>query len=458
VGKFSVFLALMLGASSLAMHDARAATFTNLYVFSQDAFDSNSQLTNGDGFSPDGFVVSGDTIYGTTFSGGIYGYGTVFRVNTDGTDFTNLFNFNRGAYDSVSQTYPTNTGDSPNPGLVLISNTLYGTTFYGGDVLAGSIFKINTDGSGFANIYSFHFSDGQTPQHGLTLNSNLLYGTTVLGATNGFGNIFTVNPGDDSVSIIYQFTNEVEAYGGLVMSGNSIYGFGRWGLTTDGLVYRLGPGGYAVLYTFSGTDGAQPESTPVLSGNTLFGVTVAGGVHGNGNVFRIDTDGLNYTNLYSFTPNGAANTDGTDPYDHTGLVLSGNKLYGTASASGSGGQGTVFQLNTDGSGFAVLHSFSYADGAHPDPIVLSDGTLYGGTLYGVQGIYLGNGALFALTLQPSLNISTVTNRAVLSWNDPSFSLYTSTNIAGIFTNITSASSPYTNIMTGPQRFFRLQSN
>ncbi|HWC61371.1 MAG TPA: hypothetical protein VHC44_16885, partial [Verrucomicrobiae bacterium] len=155
---------------------------------------------------------------------------------------------------------------------------------------------------------------------------------------------------------------------------------------------------------------------------------------------------------------GGANMDGADTYDYTGLVLSGNTLYGTAAFSGSGGQGTVWQLNTDGSGFKVLHSFAYTDGGNPENLVLTGGTLYGVTYQGIHGVSVGVGGVFGITLQPTLNIAGLTNRAVLTWNDPTFSLYTATNTFGTFTNIPSAHSPYTNTFSGPQRYFRLQSN
>ena len=451
------FLTLALLSLILTVNEASGATFTNLYVFSADDFNSQFLFTNRDGVGPNGLVISGNVIYGTAASGGQNSYGTVFRMNTDGSHFTNLFNFDRGPYDSGTGTYPQNTGMFPGAGLVLVGDTLYGTTHTGGKVLAGSIFRINTDGSGFATIHEFNYVDGQGPQHGLTLHSNLLYGTTVLGGSNGWGNVFTIDLTNNNISFVYQFTNEVAPYGGLAFSGNGLYGFGRGSSGSNGWIYTLN-GGYSILYNFIGTNGSDPWGTPIISGNTLFGTTTSGGQFMSGNVFRIDLNGSNYTNLYSFTPNGAANTDGSLTYNYTGLVLSGNKLYGTASAGGSGSRGTVFQLNTDGSGFGVLHSFNYADGADPESLVLSGGKLYGGTYGGFHGFANGSGGIFAITVQPSLNINATNNSAVVTWNDPTFSLYTSTNVSTTFTNIPGAHSPYTNIITGQRRFFRLQSN
>src|SRR5262245_15297873 len=77
-----------------------------------------------------------------------------------------------------------------------------------------------------------------------------------------------------------------------------------------------------------------------------------------------------FNTLHSFT-SGAyvssgkyTNSDGANPLGT--LVLSGNTLYGTAQQGGTSGDGTVFAVNTDGAGFATLHTFIYArDGSLP---------------------------------------------------------------------------------------------
>ena len=193
-----ISLASLALAWILPVIKAPAATFTNFYIFSADAFTSgaNAQATNGDGVGPSGFVVSGNTIYGTAYNGGTFGYGTLYRVDTDGQHFTNFQSFNLGVYDAASNSYQASTGDYVNPGLLLISNTLYGTTFYGGTYDAGTVFKINTDGSGFDVIHSFNFNDGQSPSSGLTRYGNELYGTTAAGGTNGSGTLFGISLGN----------------------------------------------------------------------------------------------------------------------------------------------------------------------------------------------------------------------------------------------------------------------
>jgi uncharacterized repeat protein (TIGR03803 family) len=99
-----------------------------------------------------------------------------------------------------------------------------------------------------------------------------------------------------------------------------------------------------------------------------YGTTAAGG-SGNGTVFRLNSDGLAFTNLHNFT-----GSDGAMPL--AGLVFSGGVLNGTTSSGGNSGAGTVFKLNSDGTGFTNLFKFSQTNGANPVAGLL----LFGSTL------------------------------------------------------------------------------
>src|SRR5207253_10447881 len=97
-----------------------------------------------------------------------------------------------------------------------------------------------------------------------------------------------------------------------------------------------------------------PYADLSLSGSTLFGTAYLGCSPGNGTVFAINTDGTGFTNLYIFTPtscySGCTNTDGAHPRGH--LIVSSNILYGTTDVGGTLGQGTVFAMRTDGTVFS----------------------------------------------------------------------------------------------------------
>jgi len=120
--------------------------------------------------------------------------------------------------------------------------------------------------------------------------------------------------------------------------------------------------GFTTLYTFTALFGPHPQTNSdgacpsagsglFLSGNTLYGTAENGGSSGNGTVFAINIDGSGFANLHSFTAtagSASTNIDGANPYG--GLILSDNTLYGTAENGGSSGNGTVFSVNTDGTG------------------------------------------------------------------------------------------------------------
>jgi uncharacterized repeat protein (TIGR03803 family) len=344
-----------------------AQPFTTLHSF-----------TNGiDGAVPEaGLVLSGNTLYGTARIGGGASNGTVFAVKTDGTGFTTLYSFGYGG-----------DGSDPEAGLLLSGDTLYGTTHVG-----GGVFAVKTDGTGFTTLYSFTGgSDGAYPQGALILSGDTLYGTANSGGTSGLGTVFAVNTDGTGFTTLYSFTDGSDGKrpeAGLLLSGNTLYGT----VAYDGGVFAVKTNGtgFTTLYSFTGgSDGANPQDALILSGDTLYGTANSGGSSGYGTIFAVNTDGTAFTTLYSFT----GGSDGANPL--AGLLLSGNVLYGTASAGGDYGYGTVFAVNTDGTGFTTLYSFTNgSDGANPDAgVILSGNTLYGTTMSGGSA---GYGTLFAL--------------------------------------------------------------
>jgi len=89
-------------------------------------------------------------------------------------------------------------------------------------------------------------------------------------------------------------------------------------------------------------------------------------------------------------------------------------------------------------------------------LVLSGNTLYGTTTTG--GGFQRSGTVFALNLAIPLNVQISHKSLLLSWTNStlSYSLQAAPALDGIYTNIPGATSPYTNAMTAPQMFFRLQ--
>src|SRR5215831_10643736 len=83
-----------------------------------------------------------------------------------------------------------------------------------------------------------------------------------------------------------------------------------------------------------------------------------------------------FTTLHNFN---FADSDGINPY--AGLILSSNTLFGTTAGGGSSGWGTVFKVNTDGTGLIVLHAFGDQEKPYAG-LILSSNTLFGTTAGG----------------------------------------------------------------------------
>src|ERR1035437_672351 len=410
--------ALIAGLGLIPAGRVTAQTFTTLHSFTGTYIYG----IKSDGSQPvAGLILSGNTPYGAAgyggssgyVGGGSYGDGTVFAVHTDGTGFTNLYSFTA----TSGSLYTNSDGANPFAGLILSCNTLYGTAYRGGSPNKGTVFAVHTDGTGFTILHSFAFypSGGANPYAGLILSGNTLYGTTYLGGSgvNGTnGTVFAVN--------------------------------------TDGT-------GFTTLHSFTGgSGGANPFAGLILSGNTLYGTAKIGGSSGYGTVFAVNTDDTGFTNLHSFS----GGSDGVNPY--AGLILSGNILYGTAGYGGSSGAGTVFAVQTNGTGFTNLYSFSGgSDGANPyGGLILSGNTLYGTAYQGGSSVYYGT--VFSLSLPlPSLNIALTGNQSVLFWSASAtnYILQSTTNLSSPNWVTASDAVPviaFTVTNTSPARFFRLQ--
>ena len=298
-------------------------------------------FSGSDGFNPSGdLVLGGSTLYGTTQWGGSFytptdlGYGVIFKVNTDGSGFAVLKSLTGSAADCRGA----------GAGLVLAGSTLYGTT--GGDnwLDHGTVFTINTDGSGFAVLKRFtgSASDGAWPHADLVMADGVLYGTTLRGGSSDSGVVFKVNTDGSGYAALKDFGSSGSdgngPWGGLALAGSTLYGTTYWGGTSGlGVVFRVNTdgSGFAVLKHFTGSDGRNPTAGLVLAGSTLYGTAGSGGSSSNGVVFRVNTDGSGFAVLKNFT-----GSDGGGPY--AGLTLAGSTLYGTTVGGGSSGYGVVF--------------------------------------------------------------------------------------------------------------------
>ncbi len=178
---------------------------TNLHDFGKPPIGEFGQ--NSDGVAPKaGLIVSGNTLFGTTWSGGMLGGGTLFKLNTDGSGFEVVRAFDRMGYALNPPFAYINSGGAYPSGLLLSGDTVYCSMSAGGEWGVGTIFKSKTDGTGYHLLYVFTLTggqpftysniDGEQPND-LILSGNTLYGTTFSGGISGNGNelILKIIPG-----------------------------------------------------------------------------------------------------------------------------------------------------------------------------------------------------------------------------------------------------------------------
>jgi uncharacterized repeat protein (TIGR03803 family) len=353
-----------------------AQTFTTVHSFS-----------GADGANPYAGMVQGldRSLYGTTTDGGAFGSGNVIRISLSG-EVTSLYDFCAQSNCSDGQ-FPVST-------LVMgPDGEFYGVTQNGGIYNYGSVFKVSTNGA-LTTLHSFDIIDGVNPYGALLFASDgNFYGTanaagacTTIGA--GCGTVFRISP-NGNFRTLYNFCMETGCpdgefpVGGLIEgSDGSFYGTTNAGGNDScpgggcGTVYKITPGGVlTTLHRFDKADGAYPPPALVEVRKGLFyGTTAGGGAHNDGTVFAMTANGA-FKTVHNF--NG---TDGFSPFVLT--AGSDGNLYGTTLGGGANDAGTIFKITPRGTLTTVYsfaqHFYYYFGGLTQG----TNGTFYGTTYFG----------------------------------------------------------------------------
>jgi uncharacterized repeat protein (TIGR03803 family) len=301
-------------------------------------------------------ILSRDTLYGMTEIGGTHGDGIIFSVQTNGAGFSDLVDFD----DTVAPM-----GLYPAGSLILSGSTLYGMARFGGIYGYGVIFKVQTNGTGYTDLLNFNDTitpKGANPQGSLILSGNTLYGMTFDGGANEDGVIFSLKTDGTGYTDLVDFNDTMAPmgsgpFGSLILSGTTLYGLTTGGGSHgSGVIFSVQTNGteYIDLLDFNDTIapmGTAPSGNLLLSGNTLYGATIGGGSHNHGVVFS-----FNLCNLTAFISSSvgcsgitsssatATPSGGTSPYTY-----SWNNGQTNATATGLS-SGTYSVSVTDSSG------------------------------------------------------------------------------------------------------------
>lgn len=386
---------------------ALMATFLFLAIVSQSAQSQTYKVIHtftakgSDGASPyDGPTLDASgNLYGTTYTGGKYGSGSVYRLSPSGSSwaYSSLYSFKAGA-DGVGPAFGS-LAMSPN-------GTLFGTTEGGG--YFGTDFAICGCPGHEVQIHSFGMgTDGAQPIGGVVLDwAGNIYGTTSLGGAYGNGTVYEQRRSGTkwSENVIYSFTGGNDGTnppaGPTIDAQGNLYGTSSLGGANGvGVVYKLSRSGSSwkqtVLYTFQNlSDGANPVGGVVLDGaGNLYGGTFDGGDNGGGTVYELSPSGdsWTFTVLYSF-PGGYGG-----PYNK--LTLANGSLYGATEGEAANGFGSVFKLTPGKTGWTFTDLYDFLDGndgAQPYGSVAVDskGNVFGTTVIGGS---TNQGVVFEIT-------------------------------------------------------------
>jgi uncharacterized repeat protein (TIGR03803 family) len=385
----------------------------------------------GDGAQPEGsLTLVGNALYGRTFIGGNSNQGTLFRENPDGTGYTILHNFTYSLANGILD------GAQPRHNALALSGTvLYGMTLAGGAKNTGILFSYDTAApplTAYQVLHTFQGGnkDGASPHGSVVLSGTTIYGMTSLGGTHNKGTLFQMNTDGTHFKVLFSFHKKTgyDPHGTPTFANGHLYGLTRQGGGSSGkdfgtlFDYKIGKNKLKVLHTFTGgtKDGATPFHGEVLVvGANLYGLTSAGGSTstatdpGAGTIWRYGTkesSAPGFLVLHSFL---GGTLDGKKP--EGSLTLVGSTLYGMTSGGSSPGgtpdAGIIFQINPDGSGYAPVYPFAGPpkDGSHPvDSLIAVPGsgssvslcglTQQGGINQVVGKGLTGYGVLFCLPL------------------------------------------------------------
>jgi uncharacterized repeat protein (TIGR03803 family) len=276
---------------------------------------------------------------------------------------------------------------------------LYGTTQWNASAGScpptgtggGAVYRIRPDGNDFEVVKSFKTStDGHNLFHGLSFDGQAITGVTRNGGHYGYGTLFSVKVSGADFRVLHHFGNGLDGrhpYIGPVLSEDTLYGMTFLGGDYAAGVlygYERTTGTYSVRHSFS-VPGGKPFGSLTVVGEWLYGmVSDHRSTTDHGLIFRYRPANETYEIVHAF----AGGSRGGYPYDS--LTWDGGRfLYGstlgyypfTGETLPLDDQGVIFRLDADSGVYEVIHDFSRCagDGAKPNSAMLigSDGLLYG---------------------------------------------------------------------------------
>lgn len=340
------------------------------------------------GWNPRGsMLLAGGKFFGLTYAGGSIDSGVLFEWDPDGGSYTDRTNFSDGLV----------TGVLPMSNVTFLDGKLFATTAL--DLLAfgGSIFEWDPEKRQYTARYTFRPEDEMTGPYGeLIEKDGKFYGLTLAGGAHDGGVIFEWDPvtealtkrcdlpegfgsrpGEGFLLLNGKFYGVSSSYGQDEENSESSDGikgiFFEWDPDANG-----GSGQFTERYLFNSAspeNGLLPAGIVVKDGK-IYGITSAGGAHGNGTIFEWDPALNIFTNKLDLEI-----ANGKEVMYLGAMTLKNGIFYGTALIADpveGVEKGILFAWNPETNVFTTEFDFTNADGAWPATMLsVNNGKLYG---------------------------------------------------------------------------------
>jgi len=291
---------------------------------------------------------------------------------------------------------------------------LVGPLGYGGPQNGGGLFRLNLPGTTPGMIHLFNNLNPHRPTGGVCIgNEDWLYGMVTYNGTNNEGAAYRIRRDGTGYVKLFNFNNGSVAHGTpyyhidgkVYFNGENVIKvfdpatMGVTDLVPDGFSYTnnlwIDADDYIYCFVFGerlaryktdgsqfqelhqfvpGTDGSNGiAGVTEIPGNKIFGVMKFGGVNNGGTLYSINSNGTGFAVHHHFE-----NTTGLEP--ESMLVYYDEKLFGTTTSGGANGLGVLYAIDADGTNYRVLMHFetSFATGNPFGNIRISaDGRIFG---------------------------------------------------------------------------------
>jgi uncharacterized repeat protein (TIGR03803 family) len=326
-----------------------------------------------------------DWCYGTTWFGGSLNMGTIYRVKPDGTGYSVVANF-----EGVNGLQP-----SQAPAIATDGTSLYGTTSQGGDAGSGVIYQADTTTGTITTLDSFTGPNGSTPQAPPIIVGDQLFGVAGQGGRHSRGVVWTMPRSGGAIKVLHSFTggkkDVATPFGALTLNPHDgmLYGM-AFAQAANGLggIFRVNPntGSYKLLASFTAATGGVPQTGALVVGpdKALYGNGWALGKNDGGSLFRFSPKTNQIKPIFFYSP-----TTGTQPYSGVAFSPTGKWIYSLTWKGGEFGGGTLVAIKSDGSDYRILQQFSPKTG-------LNNSAAPTITLDGKRLIYTLNGGKYPL--------------------------------------------------------------